>query len=412
MGRRYTSEEYAAKLAAISPDIEIVGTYTGAVNRIKVRCRVCGKTWEPKAYNLLQGKGCPHCSAVRGSKANSGITGLKTLEQFAHEMEAVNPSVELLGDYVNSKTKTLVRCRICGHEWRAQPNALLGGHGCPRCAKSGTSFMEQFILLSFRKVLGEKAVLSRDKTSIGMELDVVVPSKHFAVEPGSWSLHKRNLKRDLGKRNRCRAKGIRLITVYDQFPQNRRPPFDRDCLVFTRDLNSGDHSELKGLVSSLLAMMDEDFRFSRSDWSDIEARAGEQSRAMTHEDFVVRLREVNPNIEVLGRYVNANSRLPVRCRKCGHEWNAVPANMLAGDGCRVCGSIAAHDKFRKSQEEFERQVHEANPDIEIVGRYSSRHSRVHAKCRICGYEWDPVASSLLRGSNHKGWKGMHKLIEG
>ena len=59
---------------------------------------------------------------------------------------------------------------------------------------------------------------------------------------------------------------------------------------------------------------------------------------------------------------------------------------------------------------FKKQVFSANPDIEIIGEYCGRHQPVKAKCKICGYEWEPQAASLLRGSNHKGWKGIHKKM--
>jgi len=36
---------------------------------------------------------------------------------------------------------------------------------------------------------------------------------------------------------------------------------------------------------------------------------------------------------------------------------------------------------------------------------------VKARCKICGYEWEPIDSSLLRGANHKGSKTIHKSID-
>ena len=53
-------------------------------------------------------------------------------------------------------------------------------------------------------------------------------------------------------------------------------------------------------------------------------------------------------------------------------------------------------------------IFDINPDVEIIGNYTGRHNRILARCRICGYKWEPRASSLLRGSNHKGWKTLHK----
>lgn len=68
---------------------------------------------------------------------------------------------------------------------------------------------------------------------------------------------------------------------------------------------------------------------------------------MVHEIFIERLKVVRPDIEVLGRYKNANVSLLVKCKKCGYEWNGIPANMLSGDGCRKCGTKKAHERFVK-----------------------------------------------------------------
>ena len=65
-----------------NPNVEIVGTYTKAQDRIAVRCKECGYEWNPKAYSLIQGRSCRFCSAKRGAKNNSGKTGLKHNNSF------------------------------------------------------------------------------------------------------------------------------------------------------------------------------------------------------------------------------------------------------------------------------------------------------------------------------------------
>ena len=100
----------------------------------------------------------------------------------------------------------------------------------------------------------------------------------------------------------------------------------------------------------------------------------------------------------------------MKCKKCGYEWNAIPSSLLAGDGCRKCGTIVAHKGMLMPQAEFVSKVNAANPDIEIIGDYQGRHHPIRAKCKICGYEWNPVASSLLRGSSHKGSATVHKNL--
>lgn len=405
-----THEEYVNELNKINPTIRVLGTYTKAVNRIQVECITCGKIWEPKAYLLTQGQSCPHCSAKNGARNNKGKTGLKTHDKFLQEMAQAHPNINILTTYINGHTDVACKCSICNHTWSAKPYSLLQGHGCPRCAKSGTSFMEQFIKLSFEKALSTQLVLSRDKSAIGMELDIYLPSIKAAIEPGNWFLHKKSIKRDETKRILCKEKGIRLITIYDKFPNDEPCPFSIDCYTFSEDLNKADRSVLISLITEIFEELNISNNITSKDWIDIETKAYENAKAKTHKDFIQRMNEIHPSITVIGKYQNANKRLLVRCNTCGFEWEGVPASLLSGDGCRKCGTKIAHAKFVKQQDSFVTQVANANPDIEIIGTYTGRHNPVSARCRVCGYTWSPIASSLSRGSNHKGWKTIHKKL--
>ena len=404
-----TPEQFVKELSEINPDIVVIGKYTKAVEPVAVKCLVCGKEWSPKAYSLLQGNGCPSCSAHKGARNNKGKTGLKDSEQFKSELKKVDQSIEILGSYVNGHSNIQCSCLRCGHTWEAKPYSLLQGHGCPRCAKSGTSFMEQSILLSFRSVLKDE-VLSRDRKTIGMELDIYIPSLKFAVEVGNWFLHQKSLKRDSEKRIRCQEQGIRLVTVYDKYPKDKEPLFQEDFFSFEDDLNKTNHQVIRELISELFGMVQINHELTDQEWLKIEREAYDQSKSMTHDVFVQRMSEIDPNIEIQGKYENTNRRITVRCSVCGFTWEGVPASLLSGDGCRKCGTKKAHEQFIKDQDAFEAEVKEKNPDVEVVGVYTGRHSPVKVRCRICGLEWSPIASSVLRGSSHKGSAGIHRKM--
>ena len=85
-----THEQFVEELMEINSEIEVIGRYTKAVDRIRVKCLNCGKEWEPLAYSLLQGRSCSHCSAVRGAKTHSGKTAAKTKEAFESQLKIVD----------------------------------------------------------------------------------------------------------------------------------------------------------------------------------------------------------------------------------------------------------------------------------------------------------------------------------
>lgn len=304
-----TPEQFCNEMKIIHPDIEVVGLYTKAVEPVLVRCLTCGNEWTPKAYSLLSGKGCPHCSAKRGAKNNKGKTGLKDQESFIAQMQEKHPKVKVIGKYVSTHTDIECQCLTCGKEWLAKPYSLLQGHGCPRCAKSGTSFMEQLIYIACCNIFGDEKVFSRDRKTIGMELDIVVPEYKFAIEPGNWFLHKKSLNRDSMKRHKCQKKGYRLFTIYDKYPSDLKPPFDDDCYVFDEDLNVADHSIIRSLIFEIFNSVGVEYDSTAFNWSDLEAYAYDSAKAMTHEDFIAEMARSMPTIEVIGKYVNANRRM-------------------------------------------------------------------------------------------------------
>lgn len=52
---------------------------------------------------------------------------------FKEEMYDIDPTIEILSDYIDTDTKIKCRCRIDGYEWEANPRSLLNGCGCKIC---------------------------------------------------------------------------------------------------------------------------------------------------------------------------------------------------------------------------------------------------------------------------------------
>lgn len=125
MAKRKTHEEFINEMNIKNPNIEILGTYITAKTKILCRCKIDGYEWETEPTHLLRGQGCPKC----------GGSLKKTHKEFVEEMSHINSDIEILGTYINAKTKILCRCKIDGHEWYGYPTNLLRGARCPLCTK-------------------------------------------------------------------------------------------------------------------------------------------------------------------------------------------------------------------------------------------------------------------------------------
>ena len=139
---RISHEEFEAKVTSISPSIKILGTYRSSKEPVSVQCRKCGYEWDVSPGRLLNGSGCISCSGLMR----------KTTAIFVEELATISPTLEVLGEYVNSRSKIKVRSNVCGHTWDALPSALLQGHNCPTCAgntkKTHTQFLEDLRSIS------------------------------------------------------------------------------------------------------------------------------------------------------------------------------------------------------------------------------------------------------------------------
>lgn len=63
-----THDEFVNLLCSINPNIEVIGQYTKAREKIALRCKIDGCEWETTADSVLHGHGCPKCNISRGEK--------------------------------------------------------------------------------------------------------------------------------------------------------------------------------------------------------------------------------------------------------------------------------------------------------------------------------------------------------
>ena len=111
----------------------------------------------------------------------------------------------------------------------------------------------------------------------------------------------------------------------------------------------------------------------------------------THEEFVELINDINPDIEIIGKYVNAKTKIECKCKKCGHKWSPLANSVVQGFGCPNCQLISM--KF--SHEEFVDKMKNKQPNIEVIGKYISMSKRIAVKCKIHNFEWHPIAQTVL-----------------
>ncbi|OHE77780.1 MAG: hypothetical protein A3F67_08045 [Verrucomicrobia bacterium RIFCSPHIGHO2_12_FULL_41_10] len=198
---------FAAEVAVKAPGLEILGTYINNRTRLPVK-GMCGHEWSIQPNHLLsQGWGakCPTC-----------LTGnTKPHKTFVAEVFEINPHLEILGTYINNKTRLLVK-GICGHEWSIQPHDFCykgSGSRCPTCSPTGTSKGER----ALADFIEKHAKVSRNTRILGgKEIDILVPDYNLAIEyNGEYWHSKKDKNYHLDKTLAAKAQGITLIHIFE-----------------------------------------------------------------------------------------------------------------------------------------------------------------------------------------------------
>lgn len=374
-------EEFYNEFKKLATPPKLLTPYINVTTKVKCLCNVCGYVWESLPNVILTYKNpCPQCAK---------LSRCTDKEEFKNRLEHINPKIELLSDYKRNYLPVKCKCLLCGNIFSTRPNDLLRGKGCPECNHTSTSFVEQFLLISLRDVLGDTEVISRDKKAIGKELDIYIPKKYYAIEYGSWFWHKDRVENDQDKIIKCKSKNIKLLCIYDSCHEEVNLA---NTIIYKEDL-SQNLDIVKKILLRIFAEFNIKCSFSENQWNKIKEKAYIQSRRMTTDEFMKELRKVNGDVEVLEEYKGANTLIKVKCKKCGNIWKVKPRELLKGVGCLKCYRLRQFD----SQEIFQTKVAKINPNVEILGAYKGRKNRIETKCKICGHIWNPLANNLAQG---------------
>lgn len=117
----------------------------------------------------------------------------------------------------------------------------------------------------------------------------------------------------------------------------------------------------------------------------------------THDDYIKELLLKNPNIEVVGKYKNANTKIMHHCLIHDVYWNTTPTRALNGEGCSMCKSDKIKDFHRKSHEEYVFDVSIINENIEVIGTYINSNTPILHRCKIHDVIWKTTPSNIMCG---------------
>ena len=224
----------------------------------------------------------------------------------------------------------------CGHEWQASPKSRHAGENCPYCA--GMRVLEGF----------------NDLVSVKPELVAEWSPDNAPLKPNevnAWSHRKVRWKGQCGHewssqiRARVRGAGCPYCS------NNRIMPGFNDLATV--------HPEIA-----------KEWSLKNNPWTPDQAPAG------------------------------ANRMAWWRCEK-GHEWQTLISTRVTGSKCPYCSGVKLLTGFNDLKTRFPELAAEWSPkNLPLCPEQINEKSRLNVwwKCKTCGYEWQSIVSTRVKGS--------------
>ena len=116
-------------------------------------------------------------------------------------------------------------------------------------------------------------------------------------------------------------------------------------------------------------------------------------RRKTTESFKQEVFFINPNISIVGNYIDTRTKIKCICLIDGYEWDVLPNSLLRGRGCPMCAGTN-----RKKQHEYIELLKSINQNIEAVEEYVNAKTSILHRCKICSAHWCATPHNVLRGT--------------
>lgn len=214
------SEWHPTKNLPLSPS----DVTTGSGKKVWWKC-VKGHEWETTVHSRAKtgGHGCPYCT---GRNAVIGTNDLLSLNPILAGEWHPTLNGDLLPSNIKSGSNQKVwwKCKK-GHEWQAKVNGRNRGLGCWECsAKIFISKSEQSIA-DFLISQGLDIKQTEKRIVKGIELDIYIPEKNFAIEYNGIYWHCdikiSDTKYHYNKWHLTKKAGIQLVQIWeDEWKRN------------------------------------------------------------------------------------------------------------------------------------------------------------------------------------------------
>lgn len=289
-----------------------------------------------------------------------------------------NGNIIITSEYINMETSVECECKICGYKWNNTPSTLLHHkRGCPNCRKN-------------ERLKNRKNKIQHDINKINKDILVLeyIDNGHDGIV----------VCKCLADGYIWRKNTSKLLKNCTCPECNKKYKTKEDFVNELKTINNNIEiiSDFKNISTKVLCKC----LIDNNEWYALPYNlllgkgcpkcAGKNK---TTNDFIKEMKNINPNISILGKYVNATTKILCKCLIDGYEWYATPNNLLRGIGCPKCSG-----QIKYTHNQYLSLIYEKYKDnIMILSNFNGMSKEIYYKCNKCNtIHIAKQAKSLLR----------------
>ena len=320
-------------------------------------------------------------------------TRKKTTEQYINELNEINNSIQVLGEYLGARNRIRVKCLVCEHIWEPQAGLLIGkkATGCPECGKKKIGDKLRKSHTDFIKEVTDKnpyiEILSEYTSSQNYVDCLCLICQH------TWSAIASSVAKGHGcPKCAARNRSQNQTKTHEHFLSQLDLIKDKKYILLNEYNNANTNIKCQCLICNNV-------------WETLPNNLLGGSgcpyctnRIKTHSMFVKQAKSKNPNIEILGKYNGSHNSVECQCLICNHIWNPDATSILSGYGCPNCFKIKQSEKRLWTLDKYKNKlIHKRNDVVCTSKYYVDSKTPIEHLCIKCGYIWNVRPASIMIG---------------
>lgn len=121
----------------------------------------------------------------------------------------------------------------------------------------------------------------------------------------------------------------------------------------------------------------------------------------TRKEYIDEIAIKNPDVELVGDYIDANTKTKFRCKIHNEIWESTPSRVLYGHGCSKCHSERISKNKTFTNEDYLELLASCNLDIIPLEPYVTMKTPILHQCLKHNIIWSVSPDSILHGHGCK-----------